>query len=139
MSIPSCCKCHCERVIKNGFVKGKQRWLCKGCGLNFSRTEPLGKPESIKSLAILLYSLGLSFRAAGLVVSVSRQTVMTWVSQYVDGLKLPRVEGMIELIELDEMWHFIKKKQTKSGSGRPLILLQVGNSTSKWVAVTPKL
>ena len=40
--------------------------------------------------------------------------------------------GDSTIVELDEMWHYIKKKKTKSGSGKPLIIiaddLSIGNA-----------
>jgi hypothetical protein len=33
--MPVCKNCKSELVVKNGFVRGKQRFLCKACGLNF--------------------------------------------------------------------------------------------------------
>ncbi len=44
-----CCKqCGSDAHVKNGRMRNKQRYLCKGCGLNFTdtppRTPPRGKP-----------------------------------------------------------------------------------------------
>ena len=30
-----CKKCESESIVKNGKVRGKQRYLCKECGYNF--------------------------------------------------------------------------------------------------------
>ena len=39
-----CKGCGSEAHIKNGFMRGKQRYRCKACGLNFTDTPPPGKP-----------------------------------------------------------------------------------------------
>jgi hypothetical protein len=44
--------------VKNGVVRGLQRYRCKGCGCNFTATKPRGKPPAMKALAVLLYAMG---------------------------------------------------------------------------------
>ena len=41
-------------------MRGQQRYLCQGCGLNFTNTPPRGKPLALKAAAVLLYVSGLS-------------------------------------------------------------------------------
>ncbi len=55
-----CKGCGSEEHIKNGFMRGKQRYRCKACGLNFTDTPPPGKPLAMKVTAVLLYVSGLS-------------------------------------------------------------------------------
>lgn len=33
--MPSCKNCKSEKVVKSGFIRGKQRYQCKNCGCNF--------------------------------------------------------------------------------------------------------
>ena len=40
-----CKRCGSERQVKSGLMRGQQRYLCKGCGLNFTDTPPHGKPQ----------------------------------------------------------------------------------------------
>src|SRR3954468_4996594 len=35
-----CKRCGSEEHVKNGLMRGQQRYLCKGCGLNFTDTPP---------------------------------------------------------------------------------------------------
>ena len=37
---PNCPKCHASAVYRNGKVLGKQRYRCKECGFQFTRTTP---------------------------------------------------------------------------------------------------
>src|SRR5215210_1847696 len=55
-----CKRCGSEEHVKNGLLRGQQRYLCKGCGLNFTDTPPRGKPLALKAAAVLLYVSGLS-------------------------------------------------------------------------------
>ena len=46
-----CKRCGSEEQVKNGFMKGLQRYRCKACGLNFTETPPRGIPLHIASMA----------------------------------------------------------------------------------------
>ena len=58
-----CKYCGSEALCKNGFVKGKQRYLCKLCERN--QTEGDGREKysaQIKNTAVTLYLEGRGFR-----------------------------------------------------------------------------
>ena len=55
-----CKRCGSEEHVKNGLMRTQQRYLCKGCGLNFTDTPARGKPLALKAAAVLLYVSGLS-------------------------------------------------------------------------------
>src|SRR3954447_26097832 len=55
-----CKGCGSEEQVENGFMRGRQRYRCKGCGLNFTDTPPRGMPLRMKVEAVLLYVSGLS-------------------------------------------------------------------------------
>jgi transposase len=146
MSEAVCCKrCEGTNVVKSGRIRNKQRWKCKTCGMNFVEGEERSGPKPAgsakKSLAMLLVCLGLSFRAAGLVVGVVRNTVMEWFRDWAGTLELPKVEGPLDVVEFDEMHHFLKKKRTSAGSGRQqrLLLVQLDSSMLKWGIVAVEL
>jgi transposase-like protein len=56
-------KCAHQHIIKAGKVGGTQRWLCRGCGYQFTSTTLRGKPPWQKSLAVFLYYHGVSMNA----------------------------------------------------------------------------
>ena len=62
-------------LIRSGHACGRQRWRCKGCGRQFTRTEPRGKPVAMKAAAVELYCTGLSLSAIGKRLGVSAQSV----------------------------------------------------------------
>jgi transposase-like protein len=54
-----CCKrCGATDHVKNGIVRGFQRYLCLSCGCNFTMTPPRGRPPAMKALALLLCAMG---------------------------------------------------------------------------------
>ncbi len=73
-----CKACGSEAHIKNGFMRGKQRYRCKACGLNFTDTPPLGKPLAMKVTAVMLYVSGLSMNRTAQLVGVSVSSVQDW-------------------------------------------------------------
>src|SRR5688500_8613132 len=117
---PSGCPlCGGAVLIKSGHACGRQRWRCKGCGRQFTRTEPRGKPAVLKRQAIGLYCLGLSMNAVAKRVGVSAQTMLRWVREHAQRhCPKPEPTGSTAVVEIDEMWHFVEKSPGSSGSGR---------------------
>ena len=123
--MPRCKNCGAEHAVKNGKVRGKQRFRCKECGLNFvvgdARTNE--KIAAKKAMLIVLYSLGKSsFNRLAKVFDTWPSQVYRWVVQ--EGLSLPEQEesSKIKEMEFDEMWHCVKEKKTNFGSSKPLIV-----------------
>ena len=105
-----CKGCGGEEHIKNGFMRGKQRYRRKACGLNFTDTPPPGKPLAMKVTAVLLYVSGLSMNRTAKLLGVSTPSVQAWIEQFAQAYgQKPEPEGRALVIELDEMWHYLKK------------------------------
>ena len=133
-----CKACGSEEQVKNGFMRGKQRYRCKACGLNFTDTPPRGKPLAFKVTAVLLYVSGLSMNRIAKLLGVSTPTVQDWLERFAQAYaQKPEPKGRALVIELDEMWHYLKKRPASSGSGRLGIVLQGGWLTGSWAVVTP--
>jgi transposase len=91
-------------------MRGKQRYLCKDCGLNFTDTPARGKPLALKAAAVLLYVSGLSMNRTAKLLGVSTPTIQAWLEQFAQAYaQKPEPEGRAVVIELDEMWHYLKK------------------------------
>ena len=126
----ACKRCGGEEHTKNGFMRGKQRYRCKACGLNFTDTPPRGMPLAVKVTAVLLYVSGLSMNRTAKLLGVSTPSVMHWIERFAkEHARKPVPEGRALVIELDEMWHYLKKSPRNSGSGRLGIVLQGGSWT----------
>ena len=110
-----CKRCGSEEQVKNGLMRTKQRYLCKGCGLNVTDTPPRGKPLALKAAAVLLYVSGLSMNRTAKLLGVSTPTIQAWLEQFAAAYaQKPEPEGRAVVIELDEMWHDLKKTDRKS-------------------------
>ena len=109
-----CKRCGSETHVKNGLMRGKQRYLCKACGLNFTARPAPGKPLAMKAAAVLLYISGLSMNRTGKLLGVSTPTIQAWLEQFAKTYaQKPEPEGRAVVIELDEMWHYLKKKSNR--------------------------
>src|SRR3569832_592159 len=134
----SCKRCGSEAHVKNGLMRGQQRYLCKDCGLNFTNTPPRGKPLALKAAAVLLYISGLSMNRTAKLLGVSTPTIQAWLEQFAAAYaQKPEPEGRAVVIELDEMAHDLKQSPAPSGSGRLGIVLQ-GNLLIGSAAVVTK-
>jgi transposase len=125
-----CLKCAHPHVVKAGKSWGKPRWLCRGCGYQFTRSTLRGRPPWQKSLAVFLYYHGVSINALGKMFGVWGSTILTWIRHYAaDHCEKPAPSGKAIVLEIDEMWHFLKKNGADSGSGRLLIVIQAASLT----------
>ena len=132
-----CKRCGSEEQVKNGLMRGKQRYLCKDCGLNFTDTPARGKPLAMKAAAVLLYVSGLSMNRTARLLSVSTPTVQAWLEQFAQAYAhKPEPEGRAVVIERDEMGHDLKHSQSRAGSGRLGIVLQGNWWTGNAAVVT---
>ena len=133
----ACKRCGGEEHTKNGFMRGKQRYRCQACGLNFTDTPARGKPLAMKATAVLLYVSGLSMNRTAKLLGVSMPTIQVWLEQFAAAYaQKPEPEGRAVVIELDEMWHYLKKSPSRSGSGKLGIVLQASWWTGNAAVVT---
>lgn len=120
-----CPKCQSKDFIKNGFLKQRQRYLCKQCGYTYSTAHGHGKPKELKQKAVQLYLEGMGFRGIGRVLGISNVAVLKWMNLAADRLReylqqeIPEQARKIAVMEWDELWHFVRKKSQNSGSGWP--------------------
>src|SRR4051794_23370090 len=116
-----CKRCGSEDHVKNGLMRGQQRYRCKDCGLNFTDTPARGKPLALKAAAVLLYVSGLSMNRTAQLLGVSTPTIQAWLEQFAQAYaQKPEPEGRAVVIELDEMWHYLKKLDRQSWLARLL-------------------
>ena len=122
-----CRKCGSSESVKNGKRGDAQCYKCKDCGFQYTRENSKGRSEAERNKAIALYLLGLSMRAIAQLFHVNVTTILYWVRNFaITHYTKPTPQGPI-VIELDEMWHFIKSKKTSVGYGK-LIAVLPGNS-----------
>lgn len=117
----NCPKCESTDFVKDGFVRQKQRYKCKSCGCHFTQSYQGKKPPMIKLLACVLYLNGLGFRRIGAILNVNYNSVIRWVKEYGSELEKTfpkdKAHRHCRVIEIDEMWHFVGKKNENCGFG----------------------
>ena len=128
-TMPECPKCNIDQVVKSGHACGKQRYRCKSCGFQFTRTTPRGRPASEKATAVLLYSLGLSLHCIARIFQVSTPAVLRWVRLFAEKTYEKPEPYEAVIVELDEMWHFLGSQKTNSGSGKLIVAIPVSSLT----------
>ena len=122
-----CKRCGSAEQVKNGLMRGKQRYRCKACGLNFTDTPARGRPLALKVTAVLLYVSSLSMNRTAKLLGVSTPAVQAWIEQFAAAYaQKPEPQGRALVIALDAMWHDLKKSPRSSGSGKLGIVLQAG-------------
>ena len=123
-----CKRCFSSHFVKSGFIRGNQRYKCNDCGFNFKLGDNRGKisPET-KALGLLMYGSGkASYGMIARLFNVSRSAVLYWIRSMGSKLPEPVVDTEIEAVNIDEMSHFLNKKNEKFGFGR------------QWTVVTTK-
>ena len=111
-----CPRCQHTHFVKNGYVHAKQRYKCKNCQYQWTRTTPRGKPQTHKTLAVLLYCHGISMNAISKLFNSHVTTVLKWIRTYAKKYapKPTLSPGTPVVLELDEMWKpYIGNKKNK--------------------------
>ena len=88
-----CKRCGSGEQVKNGPMRGRQRYRRRTCGPNFADAPPRGMPLAIKVTAVLLYLSGLSMDRTARLLGVSTPSVMAWVEQLAKAYAEARARG----------------------------------------------
>jgi transposase-like protein len=122
------CKfCASHDLVKNGMVRGKQRYLCQTCSKNqISGDSRVKYPDATRQLALAMYLNSMGFRSIGRVLGVSFQIVHSWIKKAgklveKKASKLEKKPKEIAILEMDELYTYIKKKSGKYEYGLLLI------------------
>ena len=139
-----CPKCFSEEYVKNGIKYEKQRYKCKKCGCHFTQSRKRGASFETKLQALKLYLEGMGLRGIGRVLKVSNVTVLNWIRSFGKSVKahvqthLPDDIRHIDIVEMDEMWHFTKKKNESSGSGSLSKVIRKKSLDFRWAVAVRK-
>jgi len=122
-----CKNCQHPNTVKNGLIRGKQRYKCHACHYTFVVGDERHKPETElkKALSVILYSLGkASFGFLAKLFGVSRTTTYSWIRDLAATTAEPAIAADIREIDFDEMWHFLQSKKRSAGSSKLWIIAQ---------------
>ncbi len=122
---PPCPRCgHCH-TVRNGRTRGRQRWVCEGCGHSFGPTTgtPLYRlktPPAEVARALLVVLRRGSLRAAEEITGHKYETIGRWLRQaaaHAEALTDALVHDLhLTAVEVDEFWSFVHHK---GGSSTP--------------------
>jgi hypothetical protein len=88
----------------------------------------------LKNLAVLLYAhCGVSMLGIAKLFKVSDVAVLKWIRKASSEISLPKTAA--EIVQIDEVWHFVNGKKTLYGSGAPLMGYRVTLLDGSWVIV----
>ena len=69
----NCPKCNSKARVRCGFVNSVQRYKCKECNCQYTRSSARGRPLAQKLLAVTLYMHGMSLNAIAKLMGVQHQ------------------------------------------------------------------
>ncbi len=128
-----CPKCSSPVSIKDGIVRGLQRYLCKSCRYHYTVQHRSGTGTiKIKRKALQLYLEGLSLRSIGRILNFSNVTILNWMRSFgkeIDNQTPEQPAKVAEVVEMDEMHSYVKSKKKRTGYGSQLIDVKNVSST----------
>lgn len=139
------CK-HCGEsdYRKDGWVRGVQRYYCKACARRFTVGDRRsGYTEHQRLLVMALYKEGVGFRGIERLTGISHVTAMRWVREFGHQIKvqvldtLPQDLPEMDMIVIDEMWHYTQKNSENYGYGLLYLTSPDASLPSKWALVAP--
>jgi transposase-like protein len=124
----NCARCKSERKTKDGIVRGRQRYKCKGCGFRYTIEDRSLAKNLLKRSALELYLEGLGFRSIGRILKVSHVSIYNWIKSFGEKIEQVRVNSETpKVVEMDELHSYIGSKKTTAGYG--LLLIDLGRSS----------
>ena len=117
-----CPYCKSNRVRKNGKSRGTQRMQCMDCKKTFAQN-PMRVSKQDKCKAILMYLNNVGIRKIALFFGVSAPAVLGWIKNAHKLLQEllkdfnPLVSEKADIIELDEIYTYVKKRKTEQSYG----------------------
>jgi hypothetical protein len=124
--------------VKGGFNRtGSQRYQCQLCLRQYTpEPHPLGYDDKIKAMALKLYLEGNGFRRIGRLLSVNHQSVINWLNAYYELLRTMKTTAPVSespgILEMDEMFTFIRAKKSQRLSSRLLAERRAALSRTKF-------
>jgi len=115
--------CAAPHVVRNGTLRGRQRYHCKGCGAWFGETHgtPMYRlrtpPEEVGRSLLVVMRRG-SLRAAEEITGHKYETIGRWLrlaAEHAEALTEVLVHDLeLSTLEVDEFWSFVRRKSVTS-------------------------
>ena len=119
----SCPHCESKRLRANGKLKQVQRYVCVGCGKNFSETTGkvwynLKKKDKMNTYMFCLLS-GYSIRKSAKETGISIQTSFDWRHKLLSSFSSAWVEGFEGICESDDLFFLQSEKGNRNLERKP--------------------
>jgi len=114
-----CNRCKSNALVKNGRRLGKQCFLCKDCGRQF--TNDNSHLELEKRIAITLCCFGLSMRKIGWLLGYSHVTVLNWLREFENKRVTPSEDYFMDI---NEMCAFLSERTKNPRLGKRFPTMQ---------------
>lgn len=118
----ACPHCRCEKVVRNGTQRGRQRYKCSNCNRTFSdhtHTPFRGTHYPSRWLSFMEHMLnGYSLRKTAKLLDISLSTAFVWRHKLLTALKRMEIGAFEGLLEVDETYFLFSEKGNKNISGR---------------------
>ena len=115
--------CAAPHVVRNGTLKGRQRYHCRGCGAWFGQTHgtPMYRlhtpPEEVGRTLLVVMRRG-SLRAAEEITGHKYETIGRWLrlaAEHAEALTDVLVDDLeLSALEVDEFWSFVRRRSATS-------------------------
>ena len=114
---PPCPRCGDSHTVRNGRTRGRQRWVCAGCGHSFGSTTGtpmyrLQTPPAEVARALLVVLRRGSLLAAEEVTGHKYETISRWLRRaaaHAEALSEVLVHDLhLTEVEVDEFWSFVR-------------------------------
>ncbi len=127
-----CPNCFSAEKVKNGFIKGIQRYKCKKCGYNYTLSLNItSKKRKKQRYALSMHMEGLSSHAIGKLLDVSHVSVINWIAAYGNNLSKIRNPMPVKIIKKKKTNKYYKQKK-KQEFGLLLIETPQNTMISTW-------
>jgi len=119
----TCPHCANKRIRANGKLKGVQRYLCNGCGKNFSETTGkfwynIKKKDKVNRYLYCLLS-GYSIRKSAKETGISIQTSFDWRHKLLASFSSVSIEEFQGIVESDDLFFAYSEKGNRHLERKP--------------------
>ena len=121
----SCKHCGCGVKVRNGIVRGKQRYRCKDCRKVYCEGDQREKYDMHKKLKVMkMYLESVGIRSISRLEDVPAPLIIKWIRKFsnilrkkLNEVEIPEDARQIEILELDELFTYYQKKDKRSMCG----------------------
>jgi transposase-like protein len=127
----TCKYCLGKQLVKHGFVRSKQRYVCRDCGKNqVAGDNRIKYDNATRRLALAMYLNSSGIRAIGRTLNVPYQLVSQWI-EHAGKIIEHEIRNLqinprnIAILEMDELFTYVQKNAAKCEYGWLLIETEV--------------